>query len=578
MDQTTISLETLELVNSMTLEESASLLDSLSSQELQQLVDTLEAYPWLPNPGPQTDAYFSLADELFYGGAAGGGKSDLLLGLALNEHKRSAIFRREIAQLKALEDRLCEIIPRKHYAANPVKQARWQGRILEFGGCQRLGDEQAWQGRPHDLKGFDELPHFLREQFIFLNGWKRTTDPNQRTRTVGAGNPPTDDMGRWIVEYWRPWLDSSYPVPAKPGELRYFFRKPGDKDAPDIEVEAGYFEDLPVLGRVYAKSRTFVPARLSDNPQLLATDYGSQLNSMPEPLRSQLLYGDFDLKVVDRPWQLIPTAWVIAAQARWSKSLIKDRPIEQIGGDIARSQTTGGDKTVLYPRHQNVIFPALAVPGNKTPDGGSVTTLIIQLMGSQFGTDAEPLVTVDGAGVGSSVVDHCKMVLRRFQAINASNKVPYLDKTRKFRFVNMRAYMWWLIREALDPDQANPLALPPDPYLVGDLTGVDWKVTASGIQIEDKDKIKARIGRSPDHGEALAISLCPGAESGQGMIDFMLELAKLEQAKREAASKGGDVHVQRVVNDVQASVEVSPKTGGRALMDWHESNKDKPPR
>ena len=34
---------------------------------------------FVPNPGPQTDAYFSQADVLLYGGQAGGGKS--LLGM-----------------------------------------------------------------------------------------------------------------------------------------------------------------------------------------------------------------------------------------------------------------------------------------------------------------------------------------------------------------------------------------------------------------------------------------------------------------------------------------------------------------
>jgi hypothetical protein len=46
------------------------------------------AAPWAPEPTnqPQFDAYHSKADLLLYGGAAGGGKSDLLLGLALTAH------------------------------------------------------------------------------------------------------------------------------------------------------------------------------------------------------------------------------------------------------------------------------------------------------------------------------------------------------------------------------------------------------------------------------------------------------------------------------------------------------------
>src|SRR3954454_1074825 len=48
---------------------------------------------WVPNPGPQTQAFVCKADELFYGGEAGGGKTDLGIGLALTEHKRSLLLR-----------------------------------------------------------------------------------------------------------------------------------------------------------------------------------------------------------------------------------------------------------------------------------------------------------------------------------------------------------------------------------------------------------------------------------------------------------------------------------------------------
>ena len=50
---------------------------------------------WVPNPGPQTEAVNCQADELFFGGQAGGGKSSTLVGLSVTEHERSIIFRRE---------------------------------------------------------------------------------------------------------------------------------------------------------------------------------------------------------------------------------------------------------------------------------------------------------------------------------------------------------------------------------------------------------------------------------------------------------------------------------------------------
>ena len=44
---------------------------------------------WIPNPGPQTEAYYCTADELYFGGSAGGGKSEIGLGLAFTAHAPS---------------------------------------------------------------------------------------------------------------------------------------------------------------------------------------------------------------------------------------------------------------------------------------------------------------------------------------------------------------------------------------------------------------------------------------------------------------------------------------------------------
>src|SRR5215216_3182410 len=87
---------------------------------------------WRPNPGPQTDAYESLADVLLYGGAAGGGKTDLVVGLALTRHERSVIFRRAFVDLRAVEDRMIEILgTRDGYNGNDMVLRR-DGCVVEF--------------------------------------------------------------------------------------------------------------------------------------------------------------------------------------------------------------------------------------------------------------------------------------------------------------------------------------------------------------------------------------------------------------------------------------------------------------
>jgi len=103
--------------------------------------------PWHPDPGnaPQVQAYTSPADLLLYGGAAGGGKSDLLLGLSLTAHERSLICRRTYADLSGLTQRLLKILPdRRGYVASPHPKLERDGRLIEFGALEKPGSEQDW--------------------------------------------------------------------------------------------------------------------------------------------------------------------------------------------------------------------------------------------------------------------------------------------------------------------------------------------------------------------------------------------------------------------------------------------------
>lgn len=450
---------------------------------------------WQPLPGPQTLGYYSGADELFFGGRAGGGKTDMVLGLALTAQHRSIIFRREYKQLMSVIERTVEIVG--HDKGLNRNANVWRnlpgGRIVEFGAMQREYDKANYRGRPHDFYGFDELCDFTESQYLFVIGWARSTIPGQRVRVVGAGNPPSTPEGEWVVRRWSPWLDPSHSNPAQPGELRWFAMLDGQ----DTEVENG----SPITHKgeeIKPKSRTFIPARLSDNPYLASTDYEKILQSLPEPLRSQLLHGDFGIKANDDVWQVIPTEWVRLAQQRWEQMEKPDLALRSIGADVARG---GQDKTVIQRLYGNWFDAPIVLLGSATPDGPAVAHQIMQAWNN------EAPILVDVIGIGASAYDSLRSLgVKRVQGINNASASKGIDRSGKYGFVNIRAESYWKLREALDPASGDDLALPPDRELLADLCAARYKIVGARIQIEPKEDIKARIGRSPDKGDALVLA------------------------------------------------------------------------
>jgi hypothetical protein len=190
---------------------------------------------WQPNPdapngtpNPQRLALESKADELFYGGSAGGGKTDLGIGAALTQHRKSVIFRRINPNLDDIEQRLISLAGSDHY--NLARKIYDDGRVrIELEACQMEKDRTKQQGRARDLYVFDEITEFTRSIYSFIIGWNRTTIPGQRTRVICTGNPPIDSDGMWVVEDWAPWLDPDFYDPAQPGELRWYYYDDGGR-------------------------------------------------------------------------------------------------------------------------------------------------------------------------------------------------------------------------------------------------------------------------------------------------------------------------------------------------------------
>jgi hypothetical protein len=456
---------------------------------------------WMPHEKnkPQQMAYVSQADVLGYGGAAGGGKSDLLLGLAFTKHQKSRLFRRLYTDLDDLVQRGDDI---QDGACSFVwgTKKRWEmvdGRSIQLGAVQHDKDLKKYKGRAVDFIGIDEAVDFPESYFRFLSGWLRTTIEGQKTQVVLTFNPPTDPSGEWIIQYFSPWINEADPLyPYPQGELLWYIRK----DDKDVLVPNG--EIVEIDGEsYYPQSRTFIRATVQDNPYLMQdSQYLTQLNTLPEPLRSQLKDGNFTISLADDRWQCIPTEWILQAEARWRTQEKPKLKMRAMGVDPAR----GGDDTFTIAKlYGNYFDEIVEKEGVKTTDGAIGASFVLD----NLDTDENPSIGVDVIGIGSSVYDHLKPTKDvKVTPINVGSGSSKTSQDGKLGFTNLRAELWWKFREALDPDSGESIALPSNRRLRQELRAPRYTVQSGKIKVESKDDIRKRIGRSTDAADAVLMA------------------------------------------------------------------------
>jgi hypothetical protein len=318
-----------------------------------------------------------------------------------------------------------------------------------------------------------------------------------------ASNPPLDSTGDWLIDYFGPWLNDTHPNPAKPGELRWYL--PGE-DGKDYECRKG--DSTVIAGQtVYAQSRTFIPSFFTDNPFYDAQKYAASLAAVPEEFRARLISGNFMLARQDQPNQVIPTAWIRAAQARWTSKPPQGVPMCAMGVDASGG---GDDPMVMAPRHDGWFAPLIEIPGKDIPMdriGPHCAGLVI----SHRRDDA--LVTVDmGGGYGGSTHDHLKANGVEVYGYKGAEGTTKRSRDGKMKFVNVRSAACWALREALDPAQegGSPICLPDDPVLVADLTALTFEPTPNGIKVIPKEKVCEILMRSTDRGDAVVMSWWTG--------------------------------------------------------------------
>lgn len=207
--------------------------------------------------------------------------------------------------------------------------------------------------------------------------------------------------------------------------------------------------------------------------------------------------------------RVIPLAWIRAAQQRWLANRDKPlKPMSGLGVDVAQG---GADSTALAPLH-GVRFDAIKkLPGAITTDGPAVAAAVVQHI-----RDGATIAIDLGGGWGGSAYDHLKNQLNmRVIGVNPANGSSAKTSDGKLTFRNERAALHWQFREALDPVNGEGVELPPDEELAQDLSAPTFEVKPSGIQIEAKDALRDRLGRSPDKGDAVLLAWRAGEDNAR---------------------------------------------------------------
>lgn len=484
-----------ETIDLSALEAIISKLSGPQRKELETLAAAELRKPFLPNPGPQTSALHSDADILLYGGAAGGGKSALEVGAWFDGHHNGIVFRREGVQLDGLIEFVREVGEPTHgrfIGGNENVFKRNDGGRLKFAGLNQPDDWRKHAGNARDYMAFDEAGEFLKEQVFSLLGWLRSTRPGQRCRMILGSNPPRGGDGGWMLEEFAPWLDDLHPNPAQPGELRWAIVVGGETqwvDGPGVYDRGG--EEYEAM------SRTFIPAFLDDNPYLAGTGYRAKVQALPEPLRSQLLYGSFKAGQEDHEWQVIPSEWIRLAQARWTSSPPDDVPMTAVAADVAQG---GKDRTQIQSRYADWYGQFTSLDGKDTPDGPSVAAAVVRVM-----RDRCRVIIDAGGGYGGDALTQLAHADIDCYGFKGAQSAHSRSRDGMFEFANLRAQAVWQFREALDPDFQSQIALPPDPELAADLAAFRYEIRPSksggNILIGPKDDMWDRLGRSPDKGD-----------------------------------------------------------------------------
>ena len=210
---------------------------------------------------------------------------------------------------------------------------------------------------------------------------------------------------------------------------------------------------------------------------------------------------------------IVPLGWVELAIARWQEWRDEGSPMLPknerwvLGVDVAGG---GDDQTCISIRQGHIVRELRKFRKSDTMETVGYVNAALSPLHNQ-------LAIIDSIGIGAGVLDRLREQRKPVRGFNAARSAKGMkDRTGEFEFSNLRAAAWWRMRELLDPSKGSKIMLPDSELLKADLTTPHWKVLSGGkIQIESKDDIRHRLGRSTDEGDAVVMSFW----KGRGTVD-----------------------------------------------------------
>jgi hypothetical protein len=217
---------------------------------------------------------------------------------------------------------------------------------------------------------------------------------------------------------------------------------------------------------------------------------------------------------------LIPLEWIEIANQRWQDRMEFFDPeslgAKKIGCDIAGM---GRDSTVLVHRYENFVHRIEEFHAGGKAEHMKVAGMIAVNL-KLYPENYALIDTIgEGAGVYSRLIE---LGYKNAISCKFSEGAKGLrDLTGVYEFANMRSYLFWAVRDWLNPFNNTGACLPPHNKLLLEATSIRYSFRSDGkIFIEPKEEIKKRIKSSTDIFDALACSFYPVSENNVDLDSY----------------------------------------------------------